>query len=322
MLFIASFVLDPDAATWDWEIGIELAQEDLLRFRSNAAIRELDSLKPEDAGKAREALLSIIERSTEPLELKVEVHRERAHIDAGLAADRLPFDDTAGGERLRRYELASSRAISRSLDKMLRLVRGPLAVVSCVDETIAEQDAPNEATELVRGPVSVVSNNEAETIAEQDAPSEATAGPEDNTDEASAPWSTDENPSRVTVAPIGSQLLDGFVSTGRPNDGNCIEPSSGVGLWDDDELGSELAGQSGEEWFKQAIASAAAIDEEELRDLNERMRQVMENAEPARRSCAGATKNHKPGVRAKRSAARNKQRTKKKVRTKQASSTA
>jgi hypothetical protein len=66
-------------------------------------------LKPKGAAAARQALLAIIERETEHLELLAEGHRERDGIDAARAADRLAFDDSAEGERLRRYELASGR---------------------------------------------------------------------------------------------------------------------------------------------------------------------------------------------------------------------
>ena len=86
-----------------------------------AAVRELESLKPRDAAQAREALLGIIERATERLTSKADAHRERARVMASLAPDILAFDDSHEGERLRRYELACGRAMSRSLDKMLKL---------------------------------------------------------------------------------------------------------------------------------------------------------------------------------------------------------
>ena len=57
MVFLASFVLKPDKGSWYWEIAMELTDNDIKRFRKSAAARELDSLKPEDAAQAREALL-------------------------------------------------------------------------------------------------------------------------------------------------------------------------------------------------------------------------------------------------------------------------
>jgi hypothetical protein len=84
----------------------------------NAATRELESLKPADAAKAREALLRIIARATERLTAKAEAHRERARMEAALAPGILAFDDSPTGERLRRSELATGRGIARSLKSL------------------------------------------------------------------------------------------------------------------------------------------------------------------------------------------------------------
>ena len=124
MVYLASFVLKPEKETWYWEIAAELASKDVKRFRNSAAIRGLDSLKPADAQAARLALLGVIERAVRRLTVKTDKLRERARMHAELAVDRLAFDDTPGGEKLRRYELASSRGMARSLDKMLKLRAG------------------------------------------------------------------------------------------------------------------------------------------------------------------------------------------------------
>jgi hypothetical protein len=100
MAFMASFVLKPDKSAWYWEIAMELADKDIKRFRNSAAVRDLESLEPEDATKAREALLGIIERATERLSKTAETHRERAQLLAALARDLLAFDDSLDGERL------------------------------------------------------------------------------------------------------------------------------------------------------------------------------------------------------------------------------
>jgi hypothetical protein len=91
MVYLASFAVKPDKSSRDWEISTELSERDLTRFLINAARRGLDSLKPKGAAAARQALLAIIERETEHLELLAEGHRERDGIDAARAADRLAF---------------------------------------------------------------------------------------------------------------------------------------------------------------------------------------------------------------------------------------
>jgi hypothetical protein len=183
MVYLATFALKPNKGTWDWEISTELSESDLRRFRINAAKRELDSLKPRDAAEARQALLAIIERETEQLALLAEENRQREQIAAARAVGRLAFDDSAEGERLRRFELASGRAMWRSLDKVMKLVSGPLPVspvssqslvVSFDDSVPAATKAPNEPTELVSGLSSVVSC-EVGVTAEANAPNEPTS---------------------------------------------------------------------------------------------------------------------------------------------------
>ncbi len=180
MVFLASYELNKDKAAWFWEIALEMSNRDIKRFRNSAAVRELDSVKPEDAAKAREALLDIIERATERLKPKAEAHRERARVKAALAADCLAFDDSREGEYLRRSELASGRSVSRSLDDLrkhrrsnvsspLSVVSGPLSVVS-------------SPLSVVSGPLSVASY-EAEAITEAIATNEPTVALENATNE-------------------------------------------------------------------------------------------------------------------------------------------
>jgi hypothetical protein len=167
MVFMASFVLKPDKESWLWEISTELSNNDKKRFRNCAAVRELDSLKPEDAAKAREALRRIIERAAERLTKMAETHREHARAMAAAAPDLLAFDDSPDGERLRRFDLASGRGLARSLAELRRHrreakkvsgpllsvvsdplsgVRGPLSVANCAVEAIDDADATNEPT--------------------------------------------------------------------------------------------------------------------------------------------------------------------------------
>jgi hypothetical protein len=158
MVFMASFVLKPDKESWLWEISTELSNNDKKRFRNSAAVRELDSLKPEDAAKAREALRRIIERAAERLTKMAETHREHARAMAAAAPDLLAFDDSPDGERLRRFDLASGRGLARSLAELRRhrreakKVSGPLLSVvsdplSVVGDTAEARDAAGRLAE-------------------------------------------------------------------------------------------------------------------------------------------------------------------------------
>jgi hypothetical protein len=117
------------------EINNELYAYQRKYYAERLAGRDIETLRPNDAAAALEILLDIVDRARARIEVKAEAHRRRAEVDAALAVDRLSFDDTAPGERLRRYELASGRALTRSLDSLLKIRRadlgsGPLCVVS------------------------------------------------------------------------------------------------------------------------------------------------------------------------------------------------
>jgi hypothetical protein len=150
---------------------VELAGKDLKRSLNHAAARELESRMPKDAAGARQALAAIIDRATARLTQKAQAHGERAEVMAELTPDILAFDDSMDGERLRRYELASSRGMTRLLNETREhrqpsgqspvvrgpssMVRGPLSVVRCAKEVVqcsatgevaaVEENAPNEA---------------------------------------------------------------------------------------------------------------------------------------------------------------------------------
>jgi hypothetical protein len=197
MVFLASFVLKPDRGKWYWEISMELNDDDTQRFRNAATTRQLHLLKPANVASARDALRALIDRATEPLTAKAEAFRERARIKAALAADILAFDPSVEAERLRRHELASGRAMARSLDTLFKLRRAPdvaassvisggnLSVVGCSlpvaegeGEMVPKSISPNEATNR-RGIVTIEPTDEEidTTSAQEIDTNEATYGP-------------------------------------------------------------------------------------------------------------------------------------------------
>ena len=57
------------------------------------------------------------------MRVKTEALRALAELDAANAADRLSWDDTDEGERLRRYELTCSRTSLRMFELLLKVRR-------------------------------------------------------------------------------------------------------------------------------------------------------------------------------------------------------
>jgi hypothetical protein len=85
--------------------------------------RRYQALAPKDAAAARKFLLELVDRATAPLRTKAAMLRELAELDAAEAADRLSWDDTAEGERLRRYELTCNRTLLRLFELLLKVRR-------------------------------------------------------------------------------------------------------------------------------------------------------------------------------------------------------
>ncbi len=114
------------------------------------------SARAGSAAAARQALLDIIERESAQIKLKAAAHRHRAEVIDDLAADRLLFDESPEGERLRRFELACGRGSWRSLDSLRKIrqaTKGPLSVVHCpspvagsTTEALDEPESTNEPT--------------------------------------------------------------------------------------------------------------------------------------------------------------------------------
>jgi hypothetical protein len=90
--------------------------------------RPLAKLRPADAGAAREALRALVDRQTARLKLILARNQELAEADAAEAPDRLAFDPSPEGERLRRYLLSAARLANQTIKMFLSVVRCPLSV--------------------------------------------------------------------------------------------------------------------------------------------------------------------------------------------------
>ncbi len=309
MVFLATSVL-AGSSQWFWEISTELSEPDLGHFRNNAATRKLKSLKPRNSASAREALLSIIERATERLTLKAEIHRERARLMAALAPDLMAFDESQVGERLRRYELASGRGLSRSLEEIrkhrrsaLSVVSGPLSVVSGEAEASTAPSALNERTDHGEN-----APNEA-TDRWENVPNEPTDAIENVTNEPTDRWENVPNEptdaiENVTNEPTGKQRRE---QDGRHADAAnepSIDPLPGIqrNLEGVEKIIEPVATEEPLEVDEDAIKRIRRRREEYVRQLNEQAQREAAEAMAARRARRREqrAKNHKPGERPKR----------------------
>ena len=123
LVYLASHVLLNEKGDPFQEIMNELSTDEASVYARYTEQRRYQSLTPKDAAAARQFLLEIVDRATEPLRTKAAMLRELAELDAAEAADRLSWDDTAEGERLRRYELTCNRTLLRLFELLLKVRR-------------------------------------------------------------------------------------------------------------------------------------------------------------------------------------------------------
>jgi hypothetical protein len=157
------------------EIMNELAPEEASVYASYLQHRRYDKLAPKDAAAARQWLLDLVDRTREPLRQNADVIRELAELDALSAADRLSWDDTAEGERLRRYELSYNRTQLRMFELLLKVRRtGDERDLGTIVSVGRSGPSGNmSANDLPRPAVTSVTTPPAEPVQEPDPPIEA-----------------------------------------------------------------------------------------------------------------------------------------------------
>jgi hypothetical protein len=264
----------------------------------------------------------LIERTTVRLTAKAEAHRERARVMAAFAPDILAFDDSPDGERLRRFELASGRGLSRSLNDLdkrrrspLSVVSGPLSVAGCKAEAVTEAFATNEPTNAPENatnePTAAEENGTNEpTNACENVTNEPTEGPENATNEPTdarenatnesvgGPWSVVRCPLPAVgdmVASKDEQNVTNEPTDARENTTN--EPTEACEIVTNEPIPSEADPEEAVESFEQGVARRKAMRAESLRILNEEARREAEQAMAARRARLRERKerNAKPG---------------------------
>jgi hypothetical protein len=133
-------------------------------------------------------LLDIVNRATEHVQQRADELGELAELNAPFTADRLSWDDTAEGERLRRYEVTCERAWSRAFDLFMKIRRtgGELDLA-----TIARlgRSVPYEHIETIDRPAPTVANvvtPPAEPVTQPNPPIEAESAIEKAPNEANS----------------------------------------------------------------------------------------------------------------------------------------
>jgi hypothetical protein len=122
-IFHACHALDPTYDDPFHELWKELSAGEKIMCESRLDTRGYESLQfdqddPEDRARARDWLRNRATRAIKRLQRLLANHHNRAELDAADEADRLAFDDSPGGERLRRFHANCSRSLFQSLDQL------------------------------------------------------------------------------------------------------------------------------------------------------------------------------------------------------------
>jgi hypothetical protein len=120
-VYLASHVLLNQDVEPFQEIFTELSPQEAGVYRNLLRLRQYDSLVPKDAAAARAVLLDIVNRAASRVQAKADELNELAELNAPYTANRLSWDDTPEGERLRRYELTCDRAWNRAFDLFMKI---------------------------------------------------------------------------------------------------------------------------------------------------------------------------------------------------------
>ncbi len=109
--------------------------------------RQISKLTPPDADSARAMLGALVDRQTSRLELILACNHEIAQADAAEVPNRLAFDPSPEGDKLRRYVLSAARLVNHTLNTFIKVRKGledssvvpcPLSLVSQDSQAAAE----------------------------------------------------------------------------------------------------------------------------------------------------------------------------------------
>ena len=144
-VFLACHTIDSSGGELFHEIWNELRPDERHVARQRFAGRRLEWLPLRDRTEAREALLQIVDRAVSRLATKADVHRRRAERDVASAPNRLAFDDSSEGERLRNYESSCNRALTRTIDTLFKVCKASIAGKILPAAAAVESSTPSVA---------------------------------------------------------------------------------------------------------------------------------------------------------------------------------
>jgi hypothetical protein len=206
-IFLACHVIEPIFEDPFQELMYELDDTQKKSYRRWLNSRQAAALRPADKATAREVLLATVRRATSRLDGLFVMHQRRAEADRAEQADRLSFDTSPEGERLRRHVLSTGRALYRALDTFLK-IRKSLDIDPDAPHLGVDGLAPETAVEGIDGPGISFSQNEPEPLAAHCARSDPSARSVSSVECARAPVEAASGGSAAVAQPPSLETPD------------------------------------------------------------------------------------------------------------------
>jgi hypothetical protein len=124
-IYLCSFVLDSKGPGVFTDQVHEMTTREFAHFLERLAGRGVKEWVPSSREAARDGLLALINAVMVGLQTTAAAHAERSEARAASAADRLAFDDTSAGERLRRLQGRLNRSLIRTINALMKVRRAP-----------------------------------------------------------------------------------------------------------------------------------------------------------------------------------------------------
>jgi hypothetical protein len=155
-IYTASFKLLPEGpgngkafSPLDSELERAFHEDDV--YYKEMKKRPLAQLTPPDADAAREVLKALVDRHTSRLKLILLQNQEIAAADAAEAPNRLAFDPSHEGDKLRRYVLSAARLVNQTIKTYLSVASCPLSLANQDDLIALEPNVGRGSPDPARG---------------------------------------------------------------------------------------------------------------------------------------------------------------------------
>ena len=120
-IYLACNAMDPGGPSSFGDVVHEMDDAELKAFAERIAGRRAQERQPAGPAAGQAALRAIIEQAVTRLQALVAGHRERQALSLPAWLDGQAFDNSAEGERMRRYQQTHSRALNSTIQTLFKV---------------------------------------------------------------------------------------------------------------------------------------------------------------------------------------------------------